>query len=420
MGDAGAVQDLDLRPRGAERGIAQVVDVVQGVAVDRLERGEHAPALVDVADREDRRGQHPGGPGALADEGLVLGVLPDGSWGGDVGRVLQPKRLPQSEELRGAQLVDRLHLDEDPAAGGGGGHPGHGTRARRSSSSSSSSTTRRERSSASASSRRPMRRDGTPNASATTEPTACPASTTASREAIDTSPPSTPSSVKIVIAATDQRAIGIVNNVNDAAVIAIAAATIASCHSCEVTTSGVTPAVDDTTTINAGGERRGEARGEHRSGPASDDAGCDRHHDQRHRPGHGDRIRELAHRDRPRARTVLEVALEPEARLGEELRQAQHREPEQDRRDQAERGGGRAFVVDLAVDGISGVDDLGDLRRGALAKIGTVEIGSVASSASGVILGGLDTATLPTSTDPTMPPPDSTEDRVPRIGERKT
>ena len=126
VGDPGAVQDLDLRPGGAERGIAEIVDIVQGVAVDRLERGEHAPALVDLTDGEDRRGQHTGGPGALADEGLVLGVLPDGPRRGDVCRLLQAERLPQSEELRCPQLVDRLHLDEHPAAGRRGGHPGTG------------------------------------------------------------------------------------------------------------------------------------------------------------------------------------------------------------------------------------------------------------------------------------------------------
>ena len=103
---------------GPERGITEVADFCQGLAVDRLERGVDAAAFADVPDREDGGGQHSGGPGALCDEGLVLGVLPDGSGGGGVGRVLQAKGLPQPEQLRGSQLVDRLDLDEHKVAAG--------------------------------------------------------------------------------------------------------------------------------------------------------------------------------------------------------------------------------------------------------------------------------------------------------------
>ena len=120
------MQDLDLRPRGTQRGLAQVVGIVQGLAIDRLERSEDAASSVDVPDRENGGSQHPGGPGALGDEGLVFGVLPNGSRGRGIGRVLEANRLPQPEELRGSQLVNGLDLDEDTSTGGGRRDPRHG------------------------------------------------------------------------------------------------------------------------------------------------------------------------------------------------------------------------------------------------------------------------------------------------------
>jgi hypothetical protein len=71
---------------------------------------------------------------------------------------------------------------------------------------------------------------------------------------------------------------------------------------------------------------------------------------------------------------VLQITLEPEARLREDLLQSQRGEPEQDRRDQPERGGGRAFVDDIVILGISGVDEPWQLRGSALTKAGTIEV----------------------------------------------
>ena len=104
-------------------------------------------------------------------------------------------------------------------------------------------------------------------------------------------------------------------------------------------------------------------------------------------------VRELSQRARPRPGVVLEVALEPEARLGKQLRKTQHDEPEQERRDQPERGGGRALIADHVIVRISDVDEPGQLRGRAFTKAETIGIAPLRLGAD-FIVGGLYLATL--------------------------